>query len=129
MEFKDEFKHLSLPVMANLSLGKKIKFLLNGGFFLDYLRKETLYVPAIVFNPQQTGTVELNTMGHKRFDAGVVAGLGLAVPLGEKLNCSLEFRNYFSLANRRDDYKYFSKLYYNYHALYLGLTYKLGKTT
>jgi outer membrane protein with beta-barrel domain len=118
------YNYITLPVLARFSFGKKTLFFAEGGGFASYLLNSYINVTGIPVNYQNGST----TASYKRLDAGVSIGLGLSVPLGEKLLLSVEVRDNLGLLNISEFPVYKDKfIKTNSTNLLVGLAYRLGK--
>jgi len=119
------FDYLTVPLLARLTFRNKIKFFVNVGPYLGYLVKQTFVVKAFNEFPKSTSD---NTVYYERIDVGLTAGLGVGLPIKEKLLLTLEIRNNLGLYN-------VSKLPVindgtiktNSTNLLIGIAYQLGK--
>jgi opacity protein-like surface antigen len=103
--FANRFQYLTLPIMARFSFGKKLRYFINTGPFLGFLREsEAVYTTAIsevqqIINSspgwqQRDGTELLNEL-----DYGISLGAGAEYPLTKNLIISLEVRHNYGLFN------------------------------
>ena len=118
------FNYITVPLLARFSFGKKIKFFAEGGGFVSYLTRSYTRSSGTAVNYSNDNT----TFFYKRPDAGVSAGLGISLPLGEKLLLNIEARNNLGLMNISVFPVYNNKsLKTNSINLLVNLAYKLGK--
>ena len=100
-----------------------MKFFINTGPFFSYLIKQT-------FVNQGTNiprTVSDNTNNDKRFDMGITAGLGVAIPIKAKISLSCEIRNNLGLYNVSEVPVYNNgAIKTNSTNLLIGFAYKFG---
>lgn len=80
--------YLSLPVLLRYSTKGKSKFIAGGGVSVDYLIREKTDYPA--------GSI-FKTTNFRRFDTDLIACMGGAIPLGEKVTFTLEMRGMWGL--------------------------------
>ncbi len=90
------FDYLNIPVLFQVNFGKRIKYFVNAGAFFAYLIKQSVVASN---GTSLSGSNTSNTNLYKRSDAGVVAGLGISIPLKEKYALSFEIRNNLGLLN------------------------------
>ena len=90
------FEYLTLPVLAQLSFGKKFKFLFNVGPYFGFLIKQNSVNEGFGF--PLNGTTD-RTENYKRFDTGLSVGIGGSVTIKEKFVITLEARNNLGLYN------------------------------
>jgi hypothetical protein len=80
--------YLSLPLLLRYSTGSRSKFIAGGGLSFDYLlREQTDYPQGSVFE----------TTNFRRFDTDLIACLGGAIPLSEKITFTMEVRGMWGL--------------------------------
>lgn len=82
--------YLSLPVMLRYSTGNKSKFIAGGGISFDYLLQEK-----VGFRPGFPS----ETRDFRRFDNDLIACIGGALALSEKLTFTMEMRGMWGLIN------------------------------
>jgi len=89
-DFANEYRldYLSLPVLLRYSTGKKTKFIAGGGMSVDYLARERSEFG-------QFSTDDPNRF--RRFDTNLIACVGGALPLGDKVSATLELRSLVGL--------------------------------
>lgn len=92
---KSNFDFLTIPLLAKVNFGKKVKFFINVGPFVSYLIKET-YIVEVTDFPRLTGD---NSNLYEKFDIGVSEGLGLSIPIVKRLVLSCELRNNLGFQN------------------------------
>ena len=92
----EKLNYLNLPVVAEYSFGKKIKFKVDAGFFAGYLLKATA-VQKIKEPVASTHTFTLTN--RKSINFGVSAGAGLQISLTSKIKLDLGIRDNLGLAN------------------------------
>jgi hypothetical protein len=90
------FDYLTAPFLLRASVGRKIKYFFNTGFFIGYLIKQTTITEATQYFPSSTTDY---TSYRKRFDLGVCAGLGLSIPIANQFSISFEIRDNLGLKN------------------------------
>lgn len=90
------FDYLTLPVLARLTVGQdKFKAFFNVGPYLGILiRHRTKFSDATVHIPNTE-----STQAYSRLDFGITSGIGLALPINEKLNFTVESRYNFGIKN------------------------------
>ncbi len=91
------YDYLVLPVLIRAGFGKKVRCFANLGPYIGYLiQAKGPYVP-ITYSPNPNETYIFTDNYAKKIDFGFTAGIGLTIPLGDKLAISLEARNDLSL--------------------------------
>lgn len=93
--FNQNFHYLTIPLLAKLSFGEKVRFFANTGPFLSYLLKSE-FQRTEYMNP---GSDRETTQYSKRIDAGLVFGLGVSRSFKERFTLSLEARDNLGLAD------------------------------
>lgn len=88
------FDYLSTSILLRATFGKKVRYFLNTGPYFGYLTKLTFSTRWSDFFPDTTIT---DTNHTKRFDTGIVTGLGISVPVTKKISISCELRNNLGL--------------------------------
>lgn len=96
MIFHSDFNYLTIPILARLTLGKKVKLFGNIGPYIGYLLKQTDVTEAYAEFPKSEVD---NTDNYNKTDFGISAGLGTKIPIGDKLIFSLEIRDNLGLTN------------------------------
>ena len=121
------YSYIVLPLLARVSFGKDIKFIVNGGPYLGYLTKSTSVYDAIAEVPEVTND---NTGNTERFDFGLTAGTGVLFPVKERVLISLEIRDNLGLSNTYDgENKADFSLKNNSLSLLAGVAYRFGMNT
>jgi hypothetical protein len=119
-----KFEYLNVPILLQINFDTKIYFFANAGFYLAYLLKETTFSNGGAAGPQE----HINTEMYKKYDTGISTGLGIAIPIGEKLELTLEARNNLGLLNISAVPVYNDgSIKTNSTNLLIGLAYKFGK--
>lgn len=93
------FNYLTIPLMAQFSLGKKWQPFINIGGFCSVMLNEQERIQAFSDYP---GSKSNNTDLFKRTEFGITGGLGLAYNMEMPLAVSLEIRNNLGLTNISD---------------------------
>ncbi len=119
----DNFDYLTLPLLVRANFGKKINLFINAGPYISYLIQQHSLIKfpeEAPFNNQQY----TYTNSFYKMDYGISGGVGLAIPIKQKLVFSIEARNNLGLNN-------IQKLWYstktNSANLLLGVAYKFGE--
>jgi len=91
------YDYLTLPVLIRASIGKKIKYFANTGFYIGGLVRQTLEYNSdgVVFKVPRFD----NTINDKLFDFGLVLGAGVYIPIKEQFFLSAEIRDDLGLTN------------------------------
>lgn len=97
--------YIGIPLMADISIGNKVKwnFLLGGyaGYWASARRKGTS-IPILEAEGHEMLTehdYQFNSVRDNRFDAGIVAGVGLAIPCSSKIDIDVEMLYYHGLTD------------------------------
>ncbi len=94
--FNTNFNYLTIPVLARITFGRKIKLFINIGPYFGYLIKQTEVMEAFNEFPETTTN---NTENDKRFDVGITGGIGGGIAIHERILLTLEIRNNLGLYN------------------------------
>lgn len=90
------YNYMVLPLLARYSFGKHLKMFVNAGPYVAYLIKVTSVTEETDFVPH----TELDLTDESyRYDLGISAGLGLRIPVNEKMAFTVEVRNNLGLVN------------------------------
>ena len=121
--FHFNFDYLVMPVLFRATFGKKINYFINAGPYVGYLINQTFK-----YNYLNKTNITNYTNSYNRFDAGITTGLGISIPVKEKILISCEIRNNIGLSNLVKDPtdSYPNKIKTNSTNLLIGFTYKLG---
>ena len=92
----EDFDYMTFPLLARVSFGTKVKFVVNAGPFLGYLLKQTEHSDPILDFP---GYSVEHTDRYRRTDLGVTAGVGVVIRVRTHLRVSAELRNNLGLMN------------------------------
>jgi hypothetical protein len=116
-----KFEYLTIPILIKATIGKKIKYFADVGLYFGYLIKQTFVITESTFQ------IVDYTSHDKRFDMGIIAGLGLGIPIKNKLIISYEIRNNLGLYNvSKVPLINNGKTKTNSTNLLIGLIYKFG---
>jgi len=88
--------NMTIPVLVRATFGKKINYFINAGPYFGVLIRE---VDKDKDSFSGMTTVTDVTSVYKRFDTGITAGIGIAVPIGNRMSLSFEARNNTGLYN------------------------------
>ncbi|HET6226227.1 MAG TPA: porin family protein [Bacteroidia bacterium] len=118
------FDYLTLPVLVRASFGKKVNFFVNAGPYFGYLIQTTF-----IYDDPVDGKLQANDLNLiRKFDWGLAAGLGIAIPIKKKLLLSFELRNNVGLYDIAI-LPFWGGTMKTYSAnLLVGVAYTLGKT-
>ena len=99
-QIKNKHEYLCLPVLARFNKPiRKNRLFANAGPYLGYLLKqEYIYENA----PFEIAPVQNGTRYFKRFDTGVILGLGIARSVSDRLELSFETRSNVGFTNTLD---------------------------
>lgn len=117
------FDYLSTSILLRVTFGKKIRYFLNTGPYIGYLTNLTFSTRWSDFFPDTTVT---DTNLTKRFDTGIVTGLGINLPVTKKILISCELRNNLGLYDLSKSFN-MGQLKTNSTNLLIGLSYMLGE--
>ena len=88
--------YLSIPLLGRFTLGKRNSFFINVGPYVGYLLYAKSVYDAIGDFPKTKYDI---TEAYKRFDVGLSSGIGINLPIKDKLIFSAEIRNNLGLVN------------------------------
>ncbi|MBX2890519.1 MAG: PorT family protein [Saprospiraceae bacterium] len=88
------FDYLPTSILLRATFGKKVSYYINAGLYFGYLTKLSFSVKYSDFLPDSTIA---DTNLTKRFDTGIVTGLGISVPVTKKISISCELRSNLGL--------------------------------
>jgi hypothetical protein len=96
--------YASIPLVCRASFGSRTKFFMNGGGYLAYLAEGQKKMVFPVPIPTSSGLSSVRDKTNlnnevKKFDAGILFGLGISIPLGNVVFLSFELRDNFGLYN------------------------------
>ena len=120
-----KFNYLTMPILIQLSIGKKVNYFANVGPYWGYLFS---VVSVWEESKSFSGGKETHTNSFKRFDLGISSGLGVSVPIKEHLLIVIELRNNIGLFDVRKPSAYVTLITKTISTnLLVGLSYKLSK--
>jgi hypothetical protein len=118
-----DLNYFNLPIMCRKTFGKTINYFIDGGIYLGYIIKAS----SIGVDSDGNSYKSDISQYYKNFDSGIALGIGLSIPIKEKVSLSFEIRNYSGLLNiGATPVENDSKILNNSTNLLLGITYKLG---
>lgn len=86
LHYHAQYNYVTIPVMINATVGKKVQFFVNAGGYVSALFR-------IHIVQKELGINNINPGGYHYVDAGFSGGLGLRVPFAKGFVFSLEARN------------------------------------
>lgn len=98
VKIRSLYNYMTIPLLVKASFGKKVCFFVEGGGFASYLINASSHASGSSVNDPKTDI----TSNYKRADAGLAFGLGVTLPVTEKINISLEARDNVGLLNIAD---------------------------
>jgi hypothetical protein len=121
----NNLNYLTLPVLARLSLGNRMKFFINAGPYIGFLMKQTYVHEAYQAIPEQKYD---GTKTYQTIDLGLSGGLGFTIPFSDSFIISLEARNNLGLYNvSKSPIISEGEFFTNSTNLLLGFAYQFGK--
>jgi len=121
----NNLNYITLPVLARLSFGNKMKFFINTGPYVSFLAKQTYVHEAILELPEQKYD---GTDAYQGIDFGLSSGLGFTIPISDSFFFSLEARNNLGIYNiSKLPLSYDGGLLTNSTNLLLGFSYQFGQ--
>lgn len=91
------YDYLVLPVLIRAGFGNKVRCFANLGPYIGYLIQAKFHYVPSTYSPNTNETYIFTDNYAKKIDFGFTAGIGLTIPLCDKLAISLEARNDLSL--------------------------------
>ena len=92
------YDYLVIPLLGRFSFGNSLKMFMNVGPYVGYLMKLTSVTEEKNVIPQTE--LDLTDESYK-YDFGLSAGLGVKIPINQKLSFNVEVRNNLGLVNTR----------------------------
>lgn len=86
LHYRAQYNYVTIPVMINATVGKRVQFFVNAGGYVSALFR-------IHIVQKELGINNINPGGYHYVDAGFSGGLGLRVPFANGFVFSLEARN------------------------------------
>ncbi|MGZ5244678.1 MAG: porin family protein [Bacteroidia bacterium] len=122
--------YISIPILARLTFGKKVKFFINAGPYFSYLlawNESHHFNAPEIREPEYNASYYYNyTENFRRYDFGISSGAGLSFPIQDDYTLTLEARNNLGLANISVRPVVDNKSIKNFSGLLLfGLNYKI----
>lgn len=122
-----QFNYLTLPLLLRASVGSKVEYFLQAGPCVSYLLNQT-YKYSNTSVDQNAVHKSNGTMFRPDIDFGISAGLGIVVPVKEKITISFELRENYGLIDLTKNNSNSNIKSYNESLSFLvGIVYKLGK--
>jgi len=84
--YKAMYHYVTIPVMLNVTIGKKVQFFVNAGGYVSALFRIHLQQKELMID-------NVNPGGYHYVDAGFCGGIGLRIPVLKRLIFSFEARN------------------------------------
>ena len=127
--------YIDLPLVVELSLGNKFRIYADGGAYVGYwawshIYGESLSMDFLLYDDNEVArfdeAYEFDSRRDNRFDGGLVAGVGIATALGDKLSFNAEWRLFYGLTDTQKNYMAFQMPRYNTtSAFQLGISWNL----
>lgn len=123
-----ENRFVNIPVLADFSIGKKTRFHLFLGGYLGYWTNGHIIgseIPFLSLNDEGVNNdYEFDSRRDNRFEAGLAYGLGLAIPLSNRLEMDIDLITHYGLTDMQKKYMRQQNPRYNTTTmLQLGLAY------
>ena len=123
MDKKMNFDYLTIPILGSFSTKGKIKFYMDAGIFLGFLVSQKDLIAADGSNPER---IDDNYATVRKLDFGLSLGLGLKIPLSNKLLLDFGLCNNTGLININKTYLSNDEvLRTGSNGLQIGLKYRL----
>lgn len=130
----DRTRNINIPVTARLSFGRNVRFFVNAGMYAGVqvysqrIISDVTYTPVIDVVLRDRTSARNITKDVTRGDAGVVAGLGVFLPVGSRAAFTIEARNNTGFINQNAGTGLYQNKFYNTNTMLLmGLTFALDK--
>ncbi len=124
------FDYITIPVLAKINFGGGDRHNNNDGHITGFVHAgpsfNLLLKEKYVVKFQDQTEKQTNTENYKTLNMGVVAGIGLAIPLQDNIALSFELRNNFGLTNINKNTNENWGIKTNSTSLLVGLCYKFG---
>ena len=119
---RESFNYLTVPVLLRAAVGNKIRYFVNAGPYVAFLLSEKDRETP----PNEATLVYTSTSYYQTTDWGVTTGLGLSIPVHEKVSISVEVRNNLGLTNINKNSGEYGTIKTNTTNVLFGLAYKFG---
>ncbi len=94
--FHTNFQYFTMPMMGRVTFGKRVNFFVNAGPYISYLIRQETILDEFNIEPE---VVQEETSNYRSFDAGLAAGLGMGLTIGQRLILSGEVRSNMGWVN------------------------------
>src|SRR5690554_2721810 len=94
-DVKVNYDYLTMPILARVTFGKRVKYFVNAGPYFGYVLKQNMVIKSSIAPTRN----EDGTSMSKRYDIGFSTGLGASVPILSNVSLSFEVRNNLGLIN------------------------------
>jgi hypothetical protein len=94
-----KMNYLNLPVMAEYSFGKKLKYHLDAGLFLGLLINNQIVIKLADTYPSNAGNTSFSSDSRNTFNYGFAGGMGVELPIRKNNSIHLNLRDMAGLAN------------------------------
>ena len=119
------YSYLTLPMMIRFSTRSKVKLYVDLGFFMGYLLKQNIVGKTEYSSDKESYD---NTDKNRRFDAGLITGVGVLIPLDGKTSFSIEVRNDLGLYDTHEELGPSSQpIFTNSTNFMVGFVFDVGK--
>lgn len=125
--------YISLPLMAEVSIGNRLRMYLNGGGYVGFwlssrCEGESLSMDFLLYDENEGARFDerytFDKRRDNRFDAGWVYGAGVAGTIGDKITLNAEWRQYYALTDTQKQYMLFQMpRYHTTNVLQIGAAY------
>lgn len=92
-----KMSYFNVPIMAEFSFGRKLRYYFDGGLFVGVLLKSQ-NITKLPGSPTPN-TTSTSSDYRKKINYGLAGGIGLELPLSSKMNIHLSCRDMAGLAN------------------------------
>lgn len=99
-KLRDNFDYLVVPLLLRVTTANKVNFNINAGPYLGILLKRQWKYKDKVISPNGTPLTEPDlTDETEKSEIGIAGGIGITTRLSEKVDLSLQLRDYKGLTN------------------------------
>jgi hypothetical protein len=130
----DRVSYITIPVTARMSFGNRIRFFFDAGLYAGLqisaqrVISDTRYTPVIDIAINDRTSVDDINKDIRTMDGGAVFGIGLFLPVGDRVAFTLQARDHAGFANlNANTGLYQNKFYNNSMAVLMGLSFALDK--
>ena len=94
-----KLNYLNIPVVTELSFGKKIRYRTNGGIFFGYLLSNQTIIKIKEPAPPNIASTTSSSSEYRSTNFGLSFGIGMQIPVTHKLKLDLDMQDNIGLVN------------------------------